>query len=522
MADLHFLRPWWLVGIVVTLLLMTAAHRNKTRQSGWYRVIAPELADALIRHHHARFLLSSINIWGVITIIGFVALAGPTWHKQLPEGQQDKSTVMVLLANGPSMYTSDVPPNRNRAAKAKITALRQQMPQSAFGVIVWSATAHLVIPPTHNDHFFELFLPAIEPDIMPASSRAGSGLRQALSLAQETLQHTDTSTNLLIISDQLSETDNAALRDFYQRFPAIEVLVAGTAQGGNWRFAPGDVSATSGNQVPIAAFDTLKLAGLPVISLTEDNQDLHWVMRHIQSNTVQAQNANPRWQWSDSGFWLVLLMLPLAFLLYRHITTLTVLLPFLLLATSMWAPDARADWQHVWWTGDQIGQRAMMQKDYHSAALNFTDSYRKGRAWYLAKNYEEAAAAFRQVDSAEGLFYLANSLAQQQQYQGALYYYQQALRRNPQLTAARINAAIVQTMLEKRKKQGGEKEKSDDNTNYNARVTDVQQPKNNNDPVRGAKKMNENELNNWMADVDTSPKEMLKSLFLLQAQGKTQ
>ncbi|MOA11921.1 Tetratricopeptide repeat protein [compost metagenome] len=215
-------------------------------------------------------------------------------------------------------------------------------------------------------------------------------------------------------------------------------------------------------------------------------------------------------------------MLPLGLLLYRHFTLMSLVAPVMLLLASAYSPDAKADWKTLWWTPDQLGQQAMDEGDYKRAAEFFTDDYRKGRAYYLAKDYPQAAAAFRHVRTAEGYFYLANSLAQQQQYQAALKYYRQALLIDPKLAQASSNAQAVKAVLDELAKRPGEREKADpDSTDFTSIQIDLRASRNREqEKTSAARAMSEDELNNWMANVKSSPRDMLKALFLLQTQDR--
>lgn len=517
MTDLHFLRPWWLAGIAVVAIAALLTCRRVRGRSEWFRVIDPVLARVLVQPRPGRRLLNGVNIVWLMMSIGCIALAGPTWHKQVPEGQQGKAAVMVVLANSTSMYAGDVIPNRNRAAKEKIMALRAQLPQSSFGMIAWANTAHLVIPMTQDDDFYSLFLPPLEPDIMPQAPRPESALRAGLVLARESTKNSGLPVNVIIVTDTLSPLDDAALRDFYHTFPALEVLVVGSREGAALRFAPYNIAPSASTKVPVASFNALKQAGIPVLSMTSGNQDLRWLVDHIRQSIRQSENESSRWRWQDSGYWLVLMMLPLALLLFRLLPVAVVVLP-LVLSVSIWTPSAKADWSHVWWTSDQLGQKAMNQKQYAEAGGLYEDNYRKGRAFYLARQYQNAVAAFRGVDTAEGNFYLANSLAQLQQYQRALHYYERALQQDPTIDAARKNIVTVKATLEEIRKKQGVRQKADNHSDFSFLKIEQVRAKTNHEPAESIKAMDDSEIDNWMKQVDTSPKEMLKSLFILQAQ----
>ncbi|MGH8463858.1 MAG: vWA domain-containing protein, partial [Pseudomonas sp.] len=387
MTELHLLRPWWLLGSAICIALALIGRGRAVAPGQWHQVLDPKLATALIRTHSARRTLGAAELLWLMLALGTLALAGPSFTKQLPQDLKDQAAVIVLLGNGNSMYAGDIPPNRNRAAKAKIEALRKAMPQAVFSVIAYASTAHLVIPLTADDGFFELFLQPLEPDIMPTTALTRTGLGQALDLARQSAAQASLPSNVILLTDSLSAQESADLSAFYTVFPAIEVLVVGTEQGGALRFAPTSVSMSAQNGVPMNAFAALKDAGMPVTGISADDQDVNWLLKNIQRTLVSAQNSDAQWHWLDAGYWLVLALLPLALLLHRHLPVR--ILPLLLLASSF-TPEARADWHDLWWTADQQGQQALDRADYTQAAQLFTDPYRKGRAFYLAKDYAQA------------------------------------------------------------------------------------------------------------------------------------
>ncbi len=101
----------------------------------------------------------------------------------------------------------------------------------------------------------------------------------------------------------------------------------------------------------------------------------------------------------------------------------------------------------------QKAQQAYQQGDYSSAWQNFEDPLWKGNAAYRAQDYAAAEQSYRQLDTADALYNLGNSLAQQQKYQQAIEAYEQALAKNPQLDKAKQNLDAVKKALEQQKQQ---------------------------------------------------------------------
>lgn len=520
MAEFHLLRPWWLLAALVCLAAGLLARRKGAQRSQWHAVMDKHLAQALLLYPGSKRVFTASDLLWLLLTIGMLALCGPTWSKQVPTGAQGKLAVVIVLANSASMYAGDVPPNRNRAAKAKIDALRKRLPQAEVAVVVYDRTAHLAIPLTADERFFELYLQPLEPDLMPRSAGAASGLEQALLLAERSAATSQLPSNLLLITDNLNERDSEALADVHARHQALQVLVAGTAEGAALRYAPNSAD-TQGTSVPLASFAALKTQGIAVAELRGDDQDVVWLARHIENHQTQQQASDARWRWQDSGYLLVFCMLVPALWLQRRIRLLSIATPLLLLAGA-YTGEARADWQSAWWTADQQGQQAMDRGDYKTAGALFADTYRQGRAYYLAKDYAQAAAAFRQVHTAEGYFYLANSLAQQARYQAALKYYQQAVKLNPSLQQAVDNAEAVRAALQAAVAKRGRRVPGDpEQGDITGIKVDVDSPRLDQEQTSADTSLTDAEVQQWMANIKSSPRDMLKALFLLQSERQS-
>jgi Ca-activated chloride channel family protein len=162
-------------------------------------------------------------------------------------------------------------------------------------------------------------------------------------------------------------------------------------------------------------------------------------------------------QWQDNAVYLVWLLLPLALWLHKR-GALTV---FVL---ALFIPKTEAfEWTDLWQTQQQKAQQSYQQGDYSSAWQNFEDPLWKGNAAYKAEDYAAAEQSYRQLDTADSLYNLGNSLAQQKKYQDAIEAYQKALAKNPQLDKAQQNIDAVKKALEQQQQQQqkGEGEQQD-------------------------------------------------------------
>ncbi|NHW59315.1 hypothetical protein HA378_29580, partial [Escherichia coli] len=77
MSDFHFLYPWRLLLLIPAIALWwlpSAGH------SAWSRIMDKPLAKALIVGRQRK--LTRVLPW--LAMLGLIALAGPSWQRQLP------------------------------------------------------------------------------------------------------------------------------------------------------------------------------------------------------------------------------------------------------------------------------------------------------------------------------------------------------------------------------------------------------------------------------------------------------
>jgi len=122
----------------------------------------------------------------------------------------------------------------------------------------------------------------------------------------------------------------------------------------------------------------------------------------------------------------------------KHIITATTVL-FTILALRA----ADMSFTGLWLTPDQQGQWLMTRKNYGEAAKRFQDAMGRGAAYYRDGQFKEAAAAFGQVPSEEGLFNRGNALLMSGNYDAAIASYDRVLQARPGWEKAETNRAIA-------------------------------------------------------------------------------
>ncbi len=101
------------------------------------------------------------------------------------------------------------------------------------------------------------------------------------------------------------------------------------------------------------------------------------------------------------------------------------------------------DWEGLWRTPDQQGQRLMEQGEYLQAAGKFTTPERIGAALFRAGEFEQAAAVFGRATSAEAHYNRGNAHVMLGEYDAAIEAYEKALYERPGWIRAEENLQIA-------------------------------------------------------------------------------
>lgn len=488
----HFLRPWWLLALLPALLLLVLIVRRDRVDLQWGKVIAPHLLSHLVVAPQRSWGIRPVYLVGTGLMLGIVALAGPSWRRELPPFVEDKAALMIALDLSTSMSRSDVAPTRLERAKQKIRDLLAARAGARTGLIAYAGTAHLVMPLTNDQAVIAPFLAALSPNIMPVQ---GKNAAAAVTLAAKAFSADAVGGTILIVGDDLGDTDPAALDKAAGRNGVLMLAVAPEGTG-----AEHDLPGST-------------------VRVSIDDADIHALQRRIETRfeTAQAQTEGTRWR--DEGFWLLLPCLALTALWFRPGTTVQwLILGFVVLATPAHA-DMRTQLRNFWLTPDQQGQRAFNRGDCAAAKTLFVDPMWRGTAAYCAYDFLAAAEAFQKMDTLDGRFALANAQAQNHQYEKAIALYDGVLAERPDHAAAKINREIVRAALEKQEEKRREQEKGTQAPNLPPDETkvDPNQKGGKQIQVQASDVTTPDAAEAWMRQVQTSPDSFLKLKFAIQS-----
>ena len=500
----HFLRPFWLLAIPLTLLMWWLIRPRRGATPALPDTIAPHLAAALQVGEDGRVRILPIDGVAVALILLTLAVAGPTWSRAPNPLIADTAPLVVALKVSDSMLTADLAPSRLDRSRFKVLDLIAARAGARTALIAYAGSAHNVSPLTEDPNILRPLLEGLNPQVMPKN---GADAGAALTLAQEVLQGAETAGAILFVLDDLDPADIAAFNaETDPPRPPLVFLLA-LPEGGE-----------------VAQLERIDNA--TVVPLTADDTDVTRIERRVRAAYAAALAGDDRLQWQDRGGWLAWPAALLMLLWFRRGWTMrwafVAMLGLSLLGLTL-PGTARADgWRDWFATPDQQGQIALNNKNYTAAADLFEDPYLRGYSMMKAGKYADAAEVLARVDTPEAAFAQGYAHVRNREYRPAIKAYEVALERQPDFPAAEANLEITRAILtyvEDAREAGDTGEETGigaddvvfDNEDARGADTQIQAPQEDAGPLTAEQ---------WMSSIDTDMGDFLRSRFLLENGGR--
>lgn len=298
MDDFHFLRPFWLLLVPLALIIWYGLSRQQDRTTAWRQVFDQHLLEHLVVGESTRRRLRPIQLLLLTWILGAIILAGPAWRMEPSPFADDEAGLVVLLKISSTMLAGDVQPSRLERAKHKLRDLLDVRSGSSTGLIVYSGSAHLVMPLTRDDRIISSMVEDLTPKLMPVD---GDALDEALQLAGQLLTNSGVPGSVLVIADNVSSTQSQRLLNAEFAFPVqfLSLQAPNAATEGGLQRAASHLSA-------------------PVVELSIDEADVERLARRAQSGVRTVSDASESTRWLDAGYSLLPLLALLSLMWSRR------------------------------------------------------------------------------------------------------------------------------------------------------------------------------------------------------------
>lgn len=325
LGHLHFLHPWRLLALPPLLAFAVWLARRRARDGAWPRVVEVELLPAL-RLDEAGRRGSPWPLFAAAWTLTVLALAGPSWQRQVSPAFRLPASWVLALELSPSMDATDVPPSRVARARFAIDDLLSAAHDARVGLVAFAGEAYTVAPLTNDIATVRNLSRALSPGLMP---ERGNRLSPALEAAARLLRAgRGRDRQVIVLMDGLTDPAQALLTAERLRRKGMTVNVVGVGtstgapapdgKGGFLRNARGQVVMT---RLHAGLLRRIAAAGgghfVRLNQLPELIADLHAQGTRTLGSAAQAPGIRLA-TWLDGGVWLLPPLLLCAALLARR------------------------------------------------------------------------------------------------------------------------------------------------------------------------------------------------------------
>lgn len=448
MAEFHFIRPLWLLGLPVGIWLIWKLVRRSGALGRWHELVDDALkpyvltAPDLSLKEHNWLTGAAIIAW----VLATVALAGPTWERLPVPAYRSSEALVVALDLSRSMDAGDLQPTRLARAKLKLLSLLERRASGQTGLIVFSAHAFTVSPLTADTETITALVSSLTSDIMPSrGSYPEAGVNRAIQIMRQT--GISQGEVLLMTDSAVSPGMEALAQELREDGFILHVMAIGTAEGGpiaqpRGGFLTDNVGQVVVSQVDLGGLERLaNLGGGRFSSLTPDDRDLDYLFPI--SNLLNAgASESMDFQtdvWRDQGPWLSLLLVPLVALAFKRGW-------IVLWVVGIILPGTRAEaltWDDLWLRADQQGQAAFEAEEHQQASELFQNPEWRAAAQYRAGDFAASASSLENIETAEAHYNRGNALARAGAIPEAINAYDLALELEPEHEDAIFNRDLL-------------------------------------------------------------------------------
>lgn len=325
MSPFHFLHPYWLLALPPLLALAVWLARQRGRDGGWMRLLDSELLS-LLRLSEGGAARSPWLLIGLIWTLAVIALAGPTWQRQITPAYRAPGAWIVALELSPSMDAADVSPSRIARARLGLDELLSAAHDARVGLVGFAGDAYTVAPLTSDVATVRNLAQPLTPSLLP---EAGDRMAPALEEAGHLLQASPgRDRQVIVLTDGFTDPARAliAAQRLRQRGIAVNVVGIGSSSGAPKPDGNGGFVRDGSGQVVLTRLDTdllqrLASAGggrfVPLSALPKLVAHLQRAGLREMSSSIAAPHVKLE-SWLNDGVWLLPPLLLLAALLARR------------------------------------------------------------------------------------------------------------------------------------------------------------------------------------------------------------
>lgn len=326
LQSFHFLRPNWLAALLPLLGLVAWLWRRRQGEGGWAQLIDAELLPVLQLESSGDRAAAVPWPWLALAwTLAVLALAGPSWQKDVSTGYRAPADWVLVLDLSPSMAAADLPPDRATRARYALDDLLGAAGEARVGLVVFSDDAYTVSPLTDDVATVRALLQPLAPEIMPS---AGDRLAPALQQTDHMLRQAGArEKRVIVLTDGFSDPAAAlaAAQDLRSHGSTVSVVGVGTSNGAPQHGADGGFARDAQGRTLMSRLDADLLQRLASAGGGDyvDLSELPSLTEQLGTSVPPGRGATASQdihieKWRDAGAWLLPgLLLVTAFLSRR-------------------------------------------------------------------------------------------------------------------------------------------------------------------------------------------------------------
>ncbi len=437
-----FLRPYWLILLVIPLLFIWFQRKGAT-QNPWRQYIAPALMPYLSVSSKVGGGKSRTNwlitiIWCLLT----VALAGPAFDKW-PTPAVDEAPVTALIVD-----LNTLNPEKTTQLHLTLYDLVRQLHDNQIGLVLYDTKGYIALPFTHDNEIINSLIPSLQSTVMPA---IGNNVAKGFEKADELFKNINQkSGRILLITGGTPDIQSAL--PLVQKLPySIGILGIGDEKTGEpITTRSGTFLRDANGQLVLSRPDkaTLSQLGTYYNTTPTGNEIKKIIDATMPTETLLQKRKMPDFTdalmqadvWRDLGIYLVCAALPLLALLFRKGVFFILVLGMNTFISSQAAAS-------LWLRPDQESYRTIQA----------------GNKAYKQQDYQKAFDLYESDSTLEALYNKANALAHLGQYQSAIDTYTELLKQNPNHKDSAYNKEYLEKQLQPPQNQQNEQENQQQN-----------------------------------------------------------
>lgn len=433
--NFHFIRPLWLIAIIIPILFYIKYFKGVKNKSSWESVVDKNILSFLLIRGSSRNRKMLGYIALTTFILTIIAISGPTWSKKEVPNMQPENPVMIMLNLSSDMSETDLTPNRLSRAKYKISDILTSLSSIQVGMIVYSDEPYLISPITEDKNIIINMLPNINSDIMPSN---GDRLDRAIELAISKFSDAGYKKGNIIIFTS----------DVGQRFD-LALIEAKKARISNYDINILNININDNEKLEIIAKD----GNGKYVKTSPDDRDIKTFINKINQeyNDSLKVSQNTSNTWVEYGYWLTIIIALLSLYFFRKGI---LVIAFIFTISS---PANAAFFLNY----NEEGLEYFKKGEFEKAKEKFKDTNWLGATYYKLGDYENAYKEYSKKDDTTSLYNQGNALAKSGKIEEAIKKYEEVLAKMPNHEDAKFNLEY----LKQQQEQNQQNSNSDNNQN---------------------------------------------------------